>query len=239
MRLVYPPQCLGCGTLVDRPHALCPLCWGETPIITGLTCDRCGQPLPGTEAEEETVECDDCLRHPPPWQRGRAALLYDGGARRLILQFKHGDRLDLARPLGHWLHRAASPLLRPGLLVAPVPLHWTRLARRRYNQSALLSAEVARLAGLRHVPDLLQRRRRTPSQEGRSRSEREENITAAFRLTPRHHALLQNAEVLLIDDVMTSGATLAEACASLRAAGCAEVSVAVLARVTVDWRRKE
>lgn len=235
--LLYPPQCLGCGILVDRPHALCPSCWRDTPRISGLACESCGLPLPGLAEEGERVDCDDCLRQRPPWTRGRAALLYEGGARRLILQFKHGDRLDLARPLGVWLHHAAEPLLRPGLLVAPVPLHWTRLARRRYNQSALLAGELARHADLRQIPDLLQRIRRTPSQEGRSRAERAANMQAAFRVAPRHAGRLQGASVLLVDDVMTSGATLAAASETLLLAGASEVSVAVLARVAMGRER--
>lgn len=237
LRVLYPPQCLGCEALVDLPHALCPVCWRETPMITGLSCDSCGMPLPGAEEEGRLVRCDDCLRERPPWAQGRAALLYEGGARALVLQLKHADRLDLARPLGAWMYRAAAPLLQPGMLVAPIPLHWTRLARRRYNQSALLAAELSRLAVLQQIPDLLQRHRRTPSQEGRSRAERHANVSAAFRVAPRHLRSLQGASVLLVDDVMTSGATLAAASATLIGAGAGRVSIAVLARVPLPRER--
>lgn len=232
LRLVYPPQCLACGEVVDTDFALCPACWRDTPFITGLVCDSCGTPLPGEDTG--SVHCDDCLTIARPWAQGRAATLYAGKARDLTLALKHGDRTDLARPLSRWLTRAAQPLLRPGMIVAPVPLHWFRLIRRRYNQSALLSAALARQAALDHIPDLLIRSRRTPTQDGRDRDGRFRNVTGAIRAHPRHAHRLKDAEILLIDDVMTSGATLAAATEACLAAGACRVSVAVLARVAED-----
>lgn len=232
LHLVYPPQCLSCGGLVDSNFALCPDCWRDTPFITGLVCDSCGTPLPGED--NAVVHCDDCLTLARPWAQGRAALLYRDRGRDLTLSLKHGDRTDLAPPTARWLHRAALPILRPGMIVAPVPLHWLRLFRRRYNQSALLSAALARLSGLPHIPDLLVRSRRTPTQDGRDRDGRFRNVTGAIRAHPRHAPRLQGAEILLIDDVMTSGATLAAATEACLAAGATRVSVAVLARVAKD-----
>jgi len=232
LRLVYPPQCLACGEVVETDFALCPACWRDTPFITGLVCDTCGTPLPGEDTGP--VHCDDCLTLARPWAQGRAATLYAGKARDLTLGLKHGDRTDLARPLARWLTRAAQPLLRPGMIVAPVPLHWFRLLRRRYNQSALLSAALARHAALAHIPDLLIRSRRTPTQDGRDRDGRFRNVTGAIRPHPRHAHRLKDAEILLIDDVMTSGATLAAATEACLAAGACRVSVAVLARVAKD-----
>lgn len=232
LHLVYPPQCLSCGELVEGDFALCPTCWRDTPFITGLVCDGCGTPLPGED--DALVHCDDCLTLARPWAQGRAALLYRDRGRDLTLALKHGDRTDLARPAARWLHRAAQPLLRPGMIVAPVPLHWLRLLRRRYNQSALLSAALARQAGLPHIPDLLIRTRRTPTQDGRDRDGRFGNVTGAIRAHPRHAHRLKDAEILLIDDVMTSGATLAAATEACLAAGATRVSVAVLARVAKD-----
>lgn len=231
VRAIYPPQCLSCDRLVEQENALCPACWRETPFLAGLVCDRCGAPLPG-EPEATIVHCDDCLRIARPWARGRAALLYDGKARDLILKLKHGDRLDLARPLGQWMARAAAPILQPDMVVAPVPLHWFRLIRRKANQAALLSARVAQLADLAHVPDLLQRVRPTGTQDGKGRDARFRNMADAIRPHPRRVAAAIGRHVLLIDDVMTSGATLAACADSLKAAGVAEVSILVLARVT-------
>ncbi|MGQ0565063.1 MAG: double zinc ribbon domain-containing protein [Gemmobacter sp.] len=233
LHLVYPPQCLTCDAQVTTDFALCPTCWRDTPFVTGLVCDLCGTPLPGQDPGHP-VHCDDCLTMARPWSRGRAALIYRDNARALVLSLKHGDRMDLAAPAARWMHRAAQPMIEPGMLVAPVPLHWMRLLRRRYNQSALLSGAFAQLAGLDHCPDLLQRGRRTPTQDGRDRDARFANLTGALRVHPRRRAMLSERAVLLIDDVMTSGATLAAASEACLAAGASRVVVVVLARVVKD-----
>jgi predicted amidophosphoribosyltransferase len=238
LRLIYPAQCLACGDRVEQEDALCPACWRETPFISGIVCDACGVPLPGTEGADPAgapVHCDDCLRLARPWQRGRAAMLYGGTARRLVLALKYADRLDLARACGGWLATAAAPILRPGTLVAPVPLHWTRLLRRRYNQSAVLAQALsARLppdAGAELCPDLLVRRRCTAMQEGRDLGARHANLDGALALHPRRGVRAAGRHVLLVDDVMTSGATLAAAADACLAGGAREVDVAVLVRV--------
>ncbi|MCB2124319.1 MAG: ComF family protein [Rhodobacteraceae bacterium] len=233
LQLLFPPQCISCGDPTVSDFGLCGVCWRQTPFITGLVCDRCGTPLPGEE-EGRAEYCDDCLTVARPWERGRSALLYRDNARKLVLALKHGDRLDLARPAGGWLHRAARPLLRDGMLIVPVPLHWTRLVRRRFNQSALLSKALAREAGLDHCPDLLLRTRRTQSQDGRDRDGRFANVAGAIRVHPRRRDRMVSRHLLLVDDVMTSGATLAGAAEACIAAGAASVSVVTLARVAKD-----
>ncbi|QUS36066.1 ComF family protein [Falsirhodobacter algicola] len=224
LRLFYPPACLCCGAATGS-DGLCGTCWRDTPFITGTVCTLCGTPLPG----EGDGACDECLALQPPWAQGRAALSYGGNGRRLVLALKHGDRHDLIGPAAGWMLRAAAPMLVPGMIVAPVPLHWTRLLRRRFNQSALLSRAIARGAGLVHMPDLLIRPRRTPSQDGRDRQGRFENMTGALRL--RRPALVEGRHILLVDDVMTTGATLSAATEVCLDAGAAGVSVVVLARV--------
>lgn len=233
LHVLYPPQCISCGEAVTSDFGLCAECWRETPFIAGLVCDQCGTPLPGADPEERAI-CDDCMVLARPWGQGRAALMYQDNARSLILALKHGDRMDLALPAAGWLRKAAQPILRPGMLVVPVPLHWLRLLKRRYNQAALLSKSLALLAGLDHCPDALIRRRTTGTQEGRTRDDRFRNMSDAFRVPKSREALVVDREILLVDDVMTSGATFAAATEALFQAGARSVDVLCLARVAKD-----
>jgi ComF family protein len=179
--------------------------------------------------------CGACAVEPPAFDRARAALRYDEGARSLILAFKHADRTDSAPAFGRWLARAGAELLAGADLIAPVPLHRWRLLKRGYNQAAILARALAREAGVALVPDLLQRRRATPSQQGLSGQARLANVTpAAFRPHPWHKARLDGRRVVLVDDVMTTGATVGACAQVLRRAGAAEVDVLTLARVVRD-----
>ncbi|NEY91101.1 double zinc ribbon domain-containing protein [Tabrizicola oligotrophica] len=233
LHLIYPPQCLVCGALVTTDFGLCGSCWRDTPFISGLVCDLCGLPLPGEETGKPE-HCDDCLTLARPWSRGRAALLYKDKARAMVLALKHGDRLDLVRPAAGWMLRAAAPILEPGMLVAPIPLHWMRLFRRRFNQSAFLSKAIARPARLEHCPDLLIRPRPTGSQDGKGRDGRFANMSGAIALHPKRAPRVEGRHVLLVDDVMTSGATLAAAAEACVAGGARAVSVVTMARVAKD-----
>lgn len=223
---VFPPRCLACPSPTAVAHGLCGDCWRETHFISGAACRRCGVPLPGEVGAEDV--CDGCLHHPPAWDRGAAALLYGGAGRRMVLALKHGDRLDTARPLAGWMAAAGRELVAEADLIAPVPLHWRRLAKRRYNQSAELARPIARAAGRPLVADLLFRRRATAPQSG-GRAARAENQAEAFALSPRRS--VAGRRVLLVDDVLTTGATLSGCAEALRAAGAAGVDVLVLARV--------
>lgn len=235
LRLVYPPRCVACGQQVDSDFGLCGRCWRETPFIGDFCCDACGVPLQ-SGGIDETPLCDACLSEPRPWERGRAALLYDNMGRKLVLALKHGDRQDIVRPASLWMARVARPLVRPDMLVVPVPLHWTRLVRRRFNQSALLSGELARLLALDHVPDLLIRQRRTQSLDGKSRAARFGQLDGAMAVNPSRARTwrTEGRPMLLVDDVITSGATLAAATEACLAAGAARVDVVALARVQKD-----
>lgn len=226
---VYPPRCIACTEPTEAAHGLCPACWRDTHFIAGGACARCGVPLVG--AGGTGAVCDRCLNHPPPWDRGVAATVYGGAARRAILAFKHGDRLDLARPLAGWMAGAGRDLLAGCDLIAPVPLHWRRLVARRYNQSAELARRLGRSAGRPVVADLLRRTRRTVPQEHMDFRARRANQEGAFLVAPRRRAMVDGQAVLLVDDVLTSGATLSACAECLLAAGAARVDVLVLARV--------
>lgn len=233
LHVLYPPQCISCAAPVISDFGLCGDCWRDTPFIAGLVCDHCGVPLPGSDTGERAI-CDDCITIARPWGQGRSALLYRDNARNLVLALKHGDRMDLSHPAGGWMHKVAQPMLLPGMLVVPVPLHWFRLLRRKYNQAALLSKGVAQAAGLDHCPDALVRHRTTGTQEGRTRDARFANLVGAFSVPKRRQALVGGRDILLVDDVMTSGATFAAATEALFSAGARSVSVLSLARVAKD-----
>ena len=233
LRMIYPPRCLGCGTLVESDFALCGPCWRDTPFIAGAVCESCGAPQMG-QRDGFRLECDDCMKMPRPWSDGRAALLYRDAARALVLRLKHADRTDLAAPAAAWMVRAGREILKPNMLVVPVPLHWSRLMKRRYNQAALLAQAVADQAGLAWCPDLLKRFKRTRTLDGKSAQQRFETLSGSLSLNSKRRHRIAGRHVLIVDDVMTSGATLAEATRVCRANGANDVSVLILARVAKD-----
>lgn len=227
--VVLPPQCLGCGRVVDEPGVLCPSCWAGLRLLAPPWCISCGLPFeydPGPEAV-----CAGCAREQPPFARARAAIGYDDASRGLVLAFKHGDRTEAAPAFARWMVRAGADLLADAEVLVPVPLHWTRLLARRYNQAALLAQALAGLSGRPYVPASLRRRRRTPSQGGLGLSARRENVRGAFVVSPRAIHTISDRRVLLIDDVLTTGATAAACARALLTAGARAVDVLALARV--------
>jgi len=226
---LLPPQCLGCGTLVGGGGVLCPSCWETVTFLSPPQCDACGLPFeydPGVGAL-----CGACVREKPVYERARAAMIYNEASRRLVLAFKHGDRTDAAPAFGAWLARAGRDLLADAGLIAPVPLHWSRLFTRRYNQSALLAKALGRVSGVSVTQDLLIRRRRTPPQGRMSPSARKRNVRGAFAIRKSKASLIEGKRVLLIDDVLTTGATVSASARALIAAGAEAVDVLTLARV--------
>jgi ComF family protein len=227
---LLPPQCLTCEAPVDRQGSLCAGCFTGLSFVTEPCCDRCGVPFPHVGAGEGAL-CPACLERPPAFDQARAALRYDAGAQRLILPFKHADRTELAGPLARHMARAGAALLARADLIAPVPLHWRRMLARRYNQAALLAAKLARMTGKPQVPDLLRRVRHTAPLGDLGAAERAAEVEGAFALGRGAARRVAGRRVLLVDDVMTSGATT-EACARLLlGAGASAVDVLAAARV--------
>ncbi len=230
LKVLYPDQCAGCEVLTETPHGLCGSCWRKTPFLFGKVCDFCGVPLPGPEDDEITA-CDDCLGTPRPWVRGWAPLAYEGLAKSIVLRLKHGDRVDLARPAAGWMAERLSGKLDPSTVVVPVPVHPVRLVQRRYNQAALLARGVAGGLGLELSVDALGRPKATPKLDGLTVDERYAKLNGAIGANFRRARKLAGRPVLLVDDVMTSGATLTACTDALLQSGSGPVSIAVLARV--------
>ena len=234
IQTIFPPECLNCSARVETPFAICGSCWSDTPFILGACCDACGKPLPGEPLPDDVFVCDACLKVPRPWAKGRAVMEYNGVGRSLVLALKHGDRPDIARAAGPWMARAGANLLEPGAIIVPIPLHWMRLVKRRFNQAALLSHAFAKETGLQVAPTALIRSRHTPSQDGKGVEGRFLNVENAIVPHPKLDWMLDDATVILVDDVMTSGATFTAATEALLSAGAKKVSVLTLARVAHD-----
>lgn len=226
---LLPPRCLGCGAIAPNDGALCGSCWGGISFIERPWCACCGLPFEFDIADGAL--CGGCAARQPAFDAARAALRYDDASRPLILSFKHGDRMQAARHFGGWMARAGAELVQRADLVAPVPLHWRRLVARRYNQSAELARGVAAGGGVELCVDLLRRTRATPSQGGLNRRARRLNVRGAFAVSPRRQAAIRRARILLVDDVLTTGATVEAAARTLKRAGASQVDVLVLARV--------
>jgi ComF family protein len=234
--LLLPPACLTCSSPVDAPGLLCGACFGKLSTVGDPCCGCCGAAFELAWHAIEGDLCQRCIDVPPPFRRARAALVYDTASRRLVLPFKHGDRTEFVAVLARMMAQAGADLLRDVDILVPVPLHRRRLFVRRYNQAALLARELGRLTGRSVVVDGLRRRHATETLGGKSAAERREEVAGAFTVRARRVDQLEGRRILLIDDVMTSGATAAECTESLLAAGVAMVDVLVAARVP-DPRR--
>jgi ComF family protein len=226
--LILPRDSLD-GEATVGAHGLSPEAWMRIQFLDGPVCDGCGAPYdydPGPG-----VRCAACMARPRAFDAARAACLYDETSREPILKLKHADRTDLAPMFARWLSRAAAELLEEADAIAPTPLHRWRLLGRRYNQAAEVARPLAKLSGLTYLPDALIRRKPTESQGGKSGAHRKRNVAGAFHVPERRRAQVEGRRILLIDDVMTTGAT-AEGCSrALKAAGASRVDVAVIARV--------
>ncbi|MEO5597416.1 MAG: ComF family protein [Novosphingobium sp.] len=226
--LVFPPRCPLCGEGLSAQAGLCATCWSELAIPGDPSCSLCQRPFPDSIADGAI--CAPCLAQPPRHDGIFAGTLYNDASRRLVLAFKHGHRIALAPLLGRLMSARVGELNGDWLVVA-VPLHRWRLWRRGFNQAALLAREISRQRGGMLLPDALVRRKQTPSLGGLGRKARARALAGAIAVSPRHLTRLKGANVLLVDDVLTSGATSDSCVSALKRAGAAKVVIACFARV--------
>jgi ComF family protein len=228
---LLPPQCLTCDAGVEAPGRFCPACFRGVTFVTEPCCAACGVPFSHPAQGGPAGLCLGCTAERPPWGRARGALRYDAQSRGILLPFKHGDRTEHAAALAPLMVRVGAALLRDAHVLVPVPLHRTRLRARRYNQAALLAKAVGRLADRPVLVDALRRVRATSPLGELSAEDRAASVADAFAIRESRAPRIAGRHILLIDDVMTSGATSAACARILLAAGAAGVDVLVAARV--------
>ena len=231
--IALPTLCVSCREPVSG-EGVCAECWGKLSFIARPYCERLGIPFvydpgPGLLSME-------AIANPPAYARARAAVRYDEVAKTMVHALKYQDRTDLAPIMGRWMARAGQDLLDSADALIPVPLHWKRSWSRRYNQSGALAKIISRAASVPVAPDALQRIRATEQQIGLSKSERARNVQGAFKVPPEKKSVVQGRRITLVDDVLTSGATV-DACArALLRAKAASVDVLVFARVVDTFK---
>ena len=231
--LALPPLCAACREPVEG-KGLCAACWSKLSFITRPYCERLGIPFaydpgPGILSMEAIAD-------PPAYNRARAAVRFDDVSRALVHNLKYGDRLDLAPMMGRWMSHAGRELLAEADALVPVPLHWRRLWARRFNQSAMLATRISAESGVPVATFALKRVRATAQQVGLTRTQRSANVQGAFRVPDEGKAAVAGRKLVVIDDVLTSGATVEGCARALLRAGAANVDVLVFARVADPTR---
>ena len=225
---MLPPRCPSCGAITSAGGDFCAPCWQQLNFLTPPWCASCAAPL--SFAVDDEQQCATCLSSPPLHDGIRAAVAYSEVSRQVVLRMKYGGKIGLGKLIARHLERHL-PTDDCDYLVVPVPLHWTRLWRRGFNQSALIAKSIADARGYKFCPDMLIRRKRTPFLRGLSGKQRQKTMHSAFALNPNAAAHVKGAKILLIDDVLTSGATSHACVKELKNAGAAWVQICCWARV--------
>jgi ComF family protein len=230
--IVYPPSCIACQAATGEAQALCPACWGEMRFIERPYCERLGTPF-AVDLGDGMVS-PAAIADPPVFARARAVCRFDGTARELVHRLKYGDRTDLALTMARMMTQAGRELLPEADVIVPVPLHRFRLWTRRFNQAAALAQVVAQRSGVPLAPLALARVKRTRQQVGLTRAQRADNLQGAFKVPPAARPQIEGRRVLLVDDVLTTGATGNAAARALLRGGARTVDILTFARVVAD-----
>lgn len=226
---LVPPKCLGCHDPVAEPASLCQSCWNRLKLIDAPVCDVLGVPFAYDQGEGAVSPA--ALADPPPWNRARAAVAFDDASRKIVHALKYRDTQEAGLFMARLMGRAGRQLIEEADVIIPVPLHRFRLWRRRFNQAAFLSQRIARQFTKSYRTDLLQRGKASRSQVGLSFEERRKNVAKVFQVTAEGVGYLSGRKVLLVDDVLTTGATAGSCAAMLKKAGAAQVDVLTFALV--------
>lgn len=229
--MIFPPQCISCRELVEETGGLCSVCWEQIEFLSQPQCHVCGFPFE-LHIEGETT-CGNCIKRRPYYNMARAVFAYDDKSSGLIIGFKYSDKIYASDPFARWMVRAGGDMIKESDMVIPVPLHRMRLFKRRYNQSALLAHSIARLTALEVRTDILLRRKNTKPQAGMTYSQRMTNVTGAFGINSKYKDAIKGKTILLIDDVITTGATIEACTRTMLRAGAKNVNVLTLARTVV------
>jgi ComF family protein len=229
VQTVLPPVCLACRKPAGADGGLCPKCWQGAGFIERPYCERLGTPFAYDSGMP--LISPAAFADPPAFDRARAVMRFSDVARDLVHLLKYGDRLDLVKPFASWMARAGDELLHEADALVPVPLHWTRLFQRRFNQSAELARAISRRKSISVIDDALERVRATPPQVGLARDERAKNVHGAFSIGKSARSKVKGKRIVLIDDVLTTGATANSCARVLRRAGAARIDVLTLTRV--------
>ena len=229
---ILPPRCIVTGEMVDKQGMISPAVWGRLNFISSPYCDCCGFPFDyDVEGVSDGSLCAKCLKYPPKFDKARAALIYDDASRDIVLGYKHGDQTYAVPTFIPWLERAGADIFDGIDYIMPVPLHPLRLLRRRFNQAGLIAQYLAKELRITCLVDGLKRVRATPTQGHLEKAERKRNVRNAFRMRDKYIPDLKGKNILLIDDVFTTGATINECTKELRRHDVNEVRVLTLARV--------
>jgi ComF family protein len=224
---------MACHAPTSAPHTLCPSCWSQTRFIERPFCERLGTPFAVDMGEG--LLSPKAMADPPAYSRARAVVRFeDGPARQLVHRLKYGDQMNIAKPMGLWMARSGAEIIDDADLLIPIPLHRSRLAYRRFNQAALLAQTISGHSDIPCELDALRRIKATPPQVGLSRDQRAKNVQGAFSLSPEGQLHILNKHIILVDDVLTSGATINAAARVLLRAGASQIDVLIFARVVTD-----